>query len=174
MTKTEQARELLLKRYPCQELPSGAISDVAREVGCSRNLVSMIAMALGLVAAKGGRRILPRPLCASCGSKMSHGAKSLLCGACKYITVLCAHCESPITMLATRVVLYSSGRYSGLRFCNRTCMAEYRHEHNIGRPRDPNLPHGTSGMYRRGCRCEECRGYWRKQYHKARGASDVR
>lgn len=169
MTKTEQARQLLLERYPCQELPAGALTEIAKEVGCSRNLVSQVSLALGMT----GTTRKPRPICASCSAEMTLGSKELLCRACKRITVLCDYCEAPIEILASTVVARSSGRYTGLRFCSRPCMSAYRREHSIGRPRDPNLPHGTSGMYRRGCRCEECRGYWRKYYYKARESSNA-
>jgi hypothetical protein len=67
VTKTAQIALLLEKRFPCQAVPPGAMSDIAAEVGCSRELVRQVANSMGLgTPGAGGHNKKPRRWCVTC------------------------------------------------------------------------------------------------------------
>ena len=134
VTRPELIARALRERYPCAALPPGAMTDLAAEFGVSRQRVQQIAKNIGVSGTKGSRNARPVHICASCGEPMSRGVKSLMCRACKWITVSCDGCGVDIQRLASDLVRqvgqikdtpYGGATYTGRSFCTKSCFGSW-------------------------------------------------
>ena len=140
MTKSDEIRAILQERYGyCGRIPYGAASDIAAEVGCSRELVRQVALRAEYSTAK--QWVVK--LCARCEKPVGNGSRSDYCKECQYGTLPCNWCGKPVKRSAWRLAYYVNrgktnstpeGRlagYSGVVYCNRRCFGSWA-AHNYG------------------------------------------
>jgi len=145
MTKTAQIAAILERRYPCQAIPAGAQTDIAAEVGCSRELVRQVASRMGLVTpGNGAQRKAPRRACVTCGEPLPiHTKRDYHSGRCRpTMTVPCSECGSPVTRPISRILTLSRNaprygmNFTGDAFCNKACQGRWLGKnHGWGSPR---------------------------------------
>lgn len=123
----EAIRRMAAERYPCQAIPYGAMAEIAKELGCSRQRVVTV-----LGAYERGRADRARTYCA-CGKELPNRQRAL-CLECRFVTLPCGECGSGVrrsaAALATKAKTYGE-RFTGIVFCNRECRDRYAR----GRPR---------------------------------------
>ena len=116
--------EALLRERGCVPLPFGLFTEIAEEVGCSRELVRRVARDIGITAPV--TRAASRWGCGSCGAPISRfqADRGGLCRACRNITLPCASCGEPVTRPAR--LLSQPGRSGEPRFfCNKVCHGRW-------------------------------------------------
>lgn len=134
-TATARIKEILQKRYPCQQLPGGAQTDIAAEVGCSRELVRRVAKGLGL--ASEGHRLTGRLYeCANCKGAFyrvsSMAPKTPYCSArCRTeyeaLTLTCTQCGKVFVLTGIRRTRYQQNVRIGRTttpFCSIQCSGK--------------------------------------------------
>jgi len=136
MNKTEAIQKVVAARYPCQELPRGALTAIADELGCTRELVRQVAgkMGYGTNLPNQGAVVL----CSECGEPLSASAARKAIegtGGWGYHTRCAPKIESecewcgkrlltPVFYVTSRMSAPSqAGRYHTAvrRFCSRKC-----------------------------------------------------
>lgn len=134
-TATARIKEILQKRYPCQQLPGGAQTDIAAEVGCSRELVRRVAKGLGL-ASEGHRLTGKLYECANCKAAFyrvsSRAPKTPYCSAkCRTeyeaLTLTCTQCGKVFVLTGIRRSTYLQSVRIGATttpFCSIQCAGK--------------------------------------------------
>lgn len=118
----DQVMEIVARQYPCGSAPDGALSEIAREVGVSRERVRQIVRSAGIGWMPKHPAKVHRP-CRLCGLPVMTPRK-LHCEACRSIPAVCATCGKSFTMTATRLktdLRDSRRRNAGAIFCSRAC-----------------------------------------------------
>lgn len=96
----DQVLAIVAKRWPCMEVPRGGLSELAAEVGVSRERVRQIVRAEGI-----GKRLKgpppPRP-CKWCGLPVLR-KNYRYCAACSAIPCICETCGKAFTTNVTRI-----------------------------------------------------------------------
>ena len=116
--------EYLKRHYPCAELPTGTLSEVARRFGVSRELVRQRAGALGMIT-----RLKGAPVCSECGGPITPGYRR--CQVCVSnqapLHLTCDGCGSTFTRKLSEVKATSPERgYSNQKaYCSHTCYLSF-------------------------------------------------
>ena len=173
MTKSEQIREILLRRYPCAEIPYGALAEIAREVGSTTELVRQQALKLGMATSVPVSKEVR--LCAGgCGTPV--GPVKDFCNSCTWIDLPCEECGALVRRQASALANAVEGSRrrhertgnplaTGRAFCNRECfgrwVSKYRKRNaasgGVRSAPGPEEWHGTvRGYGYLHCRCEAC------------------
>lgn len=131
-----KVREIIDRRYPCQELPHGALTAIAEEVGVSRQRVQQIVAKRGLTVSRRGH--LPSTTlyeCRYCKAPFTKANKSrsgmycsVTCGvADRTLHLICDQCGKPFSLSGQRRTVWLANRKRSptlLRtYCSRACMA---------------------------------------------------
>lgn len=145
-TKTERIREILVERYPCQAIPQGDLTTIAREVGCTRELVRQVANRVGwdgrlYSTAPWGKGAPPRQ-CHNCGSTEGLGPKRRLCDTCREIPATCLGCGKPF--IITRDRLREANAQSARRkrapgYCSHACWMRSPERIAVSRQPRPSM-----------------------------------
>lgn len=132
-SRREQIEAYLLRHYPCQATPFGALTEVGKKFGVTREYVRQIANAMGM-----GRLYKESRVCLECGGEKA--AASQLCQSCyqasRKVTLPCNNCGAPVTRSAAALVRriakdittstpHGSATYSGDVYCNRRCFGRW-------------------------------------------------
>ena len=133
MTRTDEIRAAIQRRYPCQEMPYGAAVAMAAEFGVTRQLISLVMKNLHTIPVRSVR------ICGICSQPVRNSNKKGIHIGCRSVELPCAECGAPVrrktALLANR---YGSGRYTGRVFCNYTCVGKYAGQHyGTGNPDHP-------------------------------------
>ena len=139
MNKSDQIRSILAARYPCEAVPPGAMTDIANEIGASRELVRQVVSKSGYeTPGSGPRAAAPRSLCTECGKPLRLNALRLHHTRCApKVEVACATCGNAkvIPLKDVRARFIGSGKRrrerlgtedTGLWFCNHVCAGSYQ------------------------------------------------
>lgn len=172
MTASEEIRQAILKRWPCQAVPRGTQRALAREFGVSPELVRLQLNRLGYQPTAPVDRDIY--LCIDCGKEVTAKARDGRCPACRkkanLLDLICDHCGKTFQRtLSERTNAMGNPNHNGGTFCSRKCfhawqgphMSEVRKERHwrsgwAARPAKPYV-HGERRTYNNGCRCEPCR-----------------
>lgn len=131
-TKSDLIREVLRRRYPCQEIPQGHLTKIGQEFGVTRELVRQVARKMNIGWQP--NRVTKRRLCkAGCGEVPDK--KMLYCDGCREIPVSCSVCGTVFRLprnqflkrLAPNLTNWNS---TGRRireewFCSRACSGSF-------------------------------------------------
>lgn len=138
-TKTEQAANnpiliAMFKRFPCEALPYGELSKLAKEFNVSRERVRQIARANGF---DGSHRVGIRAdkiMCGRCGKVLARVPKDGgLCIECRWIELPCVYCGTILRRRVSDLVRnVSSGLQTARVFCSRQHRAEWSRGKGIG------------------------------------------
>lgn len=128
MSKSEQVRELLQSRYQLPTLPLGALTLIANEVGCTREMARQVAKRLGYES----QHILPRQTCPVC-EKPARFANTLYCSReCagkgrrkSNVVKTCDHCKNDYELTPAKHAAWRRNRkrFPSIRhtFCSKAC-----------------------------------------------------
>lgn len=137
-----QVVAILNRRFPCQAVPHGALSEIGVELGVTRERVRQIANESGW----GGRLpVVSKKVivaCAQCGERPRRAA-SEFCRQCAWVVLPCTECGAPVRRLASRLVEQAGAGgdrrraligarpgYTAHVFCNHGCQAAYMGHRN--------------------------------------------
>lgn len=187
-TKSDLIRAAIAERYPCQALPYGTETTLAKEFGCTRQLVSLVKNGMGY----GGYvlPVKPKRLCADCGEAPVI-TRSDYCKEHMTFELPCAQCGEPVKVQRAHYdwTRAKNPRYTtGNVFCNYTCNGAYagRHygwgdqKHPVHGKRSPKTHckrgHPLSGdnLYtspQGQRRCKTCDATRNQQYYAAKKAA---
>lgn len=84
-SKSGQIRAYLLSHYPCQEVPRGALTEIANRFGVTKELVRHQAKKLAYTRAEH----IPAVRLCECGQPALNGGR---CAECRFVTVACEIC----------------------------------------------------------------------------------
>lgn len=118
-------QEEMAKRYPCQEIPLGHITQLAAEFGVSKQRVSQVAKKLGLTSRKFEAQITNR-VCGNCGQPLQKHKQ--LCHDCLYVTLACDICGRLFERLRS-VAVARNERFKGV-YCSHECYGVWWSEHH--------------------------------------------
>ncbi len=138
---TDAVIRIFNERYACQEIPNGEMTVIAKEVGCTRALVSKIAKDYGFVST----RVAQRKGCYQCGKMrpdLPSNPASDYCSNCKKIEIACTWCGKLNKYSRAAYIHTVSGKrkagsilnkngkiqkleYTGRKFCNRVCFGKW-------------------------------------------------
>ena len=121
----------LQSRYPCAEIPFGAMAALAAEFGCSRELVRQCAKRLDYSSVSVKQ---PKPRCPLCDAEYA-GTRDV-CPACAWIVIPCVQCGKPVRRRAAKLAaamgtttgLDCRGKpitHQGRVFCTRQCSGRW-------------------------------------------------
>lgn len=142
-SRREQIEAYLLRHYPCQAVPYGALKEVGERFGVTGERVRQIANEMGM-----GRLYKTSQVCPECGGRKSE--VSQLCKGCRCASVRialpCNNCGAPVMRLASELARRigkdgpkqtpsGPASYSGNVYCNKKCFGEWLgHEHGWNSP----------------------------------------
>lgn len=172
----------LERRYPDKQVPYGAFTDIASDLGVTRELARQVAQHNGFTRKQ---RIKYVRVCSSCSARLSRGP-GMFCPDCVKIPVACDICGTITRRYKGQVlkvfdVGYNAKRaenglslYSGERmFCSHACFGKWagknggwgnpNHPSHNRPPREPK--HGTYNEYvNYKCRCALCKEAQHERY----------
>ncbi len=133
MSKTEQIKTILRKRYePGAVLPFGALTIIAAEVECTRELVRLAAKSLGFRSSHS----IPRQACPVCGRPARYSSTLYCSRACAgvnrrkaNVVKTCDHCKKDFELSPRMHAIWRHNRRlnPNIRhtFCSRTCSSRF-------------------------------------------------
>lgn len=150
-SKAPAIADYLLRHYPCEALPHGALTIVSEKFGVTRERVRQVAKGHGFIGFRQQpaedrvvqRRKNGRALCPSCGNPTSNlyytenRVSRTLCKACKYIEIACTNCGKMKVVSAATYTRHANSnapvmnptgkpaKYTGRVFCNRKCFGQW-------------------------------------------------
>ena len=133
MSKTGQIQTILRKRYePGAVLPFGALTAIAAEVGCTRELVRLAAKNLGFRSSHS----IPRQTCPVCGMPARYSSTLCCSRACAgerrrkpNVVKTCDHCKKGFELSPQMHATWRDNRRRNPNirhtFCSRTCSSRF-------------------------------------------------
>lgn len=125
----------LEERFAAGVLPHGAMAQIAREVGCSREYVRQCANAIGFTERISRVQV---QLCEICNQPLSRQNRSGIHQHCRSVELPCAWCGAPVRRLRSKQASQARNRptidgvvvpFTGRVFCNYTCVGAYAGTH---------------------------------------------
>lgn len=134
LTKSDKIKEELRRRWPCQEIPWGGQTELAKEYGVTRELVRQLAVKLNYEQLKPTKT---QYFCI-CGKEMK---SATICSDCRQFEIPCEFCKSPVKRSIAahaRKLLHGKHKvtdkdgnfkayaeYTGRVFCNKICHGKW-------------------------------------------------
>lgn len=127
-----QRLEALLRERASAPIPFGLFTEIAEEVGCSREYVRRIARQMGVDAAV--TRSVSRYRCGRCGAAITRyqANRTGCCPSCNEVTLPCESCGKPVTR-PIWLLRRPEGSESPRFYCDHRCKGRGLGRMNAGR-----------------------------------------